>query len=150
MIDLNRFDLSGTDAEFAKRLDATFGPATVEIAKALNGAPDEAEPTGGEKQFKSLSVAFDTDGTFAGTTLTVNGKTVTELQQFGLQCSKVGKDTIGLFCSYTQGSKTGDTGDGFKPTYTYSLSKADDGDDSDSIEVDLASMVAEAVAAALE
>lgn len=74
-----------------------------------------------EKQFKSLDVGFKTDGSGEGSSLAINGKIINELQSFTLSVSPMG-DSIGLYCSYTQGAKN-QTVDGFRPTYTYSLSK---------------------------
>lgn len=91
---------------------------------------DEAsdDPVTVEKKFTKLTVEFLTDGTSDGTKVVVNGTEITQLTSFGLQGSKMG-DEFGLYCSYTQNAK-GEANGGFRPTYTYTLTKAmdDDGD----------------------
>jgi len=84
----------------------------------------EGEQSAFEKQFKSLKVEFETDGSGEGSSLAINGKTITALQGFTLSASPMG-DNMGIYCSYTQGAKNA-TVDGFVPTYTYSLSKSND------------------------
>ena len=85
---------------------------------------DEDSGSAFEKAFKSLDVSFKTDGSVDGSSLAINGKTISELQSVTLSASPMG-DSMSLYCSYTQGAKNS-TVDGFRPTYTYSLSKNGD------------------------
>ncbi len=97
------------------------------------GDPAADPPIDLEKQFKSLRVAFESDGTAEGTKLQVNGQAVGEMAGFTLSASPLG-DRMNLYCSYTQGAR-GDSSDGFKPVYTYTLAKSlgvgEDGPDVD-------------------
>ncbi|HUX01420.1 MAG TPA: hypothetical protein VMY35_10625 [Phycisphaerae bacterium] len=87
--------------------------------KSADGGQDSAF----EKQFKSLDVAFKSDGTAGGSSLEINGKAISELDSITLSAAPVG-ESMSIYCAYTQGAK-GQTAGGFRPTYTYTLSKAD-------------------------
>ena len=93
-----------------------------------------ADPVAVEKKFQKLSVSFDSDGTVEGTKLTINGSDVTQLLSFGVNASKMG-DEFGLYCSYTQTAK-GEANGGFRPTYTYTLTKAQDAGEAEKVEAE--------------
>lgn len=118
-----------------------------------NKMPFTVIKSGGEadidKAFRGLSVQFDTDGTYGGTKVVVNGREVKELTNFSLMAypkpqmdkpiseadaSRVPKDDaeMGLACNYTQASKAEANG-GFQASYTYWLAKALDEDELDDL-----------------
>lgn len=75
-----------------------------------------------EKAFKELSLSFKSDGTVEGSTLVINGTEIGQLQSITLSASPM-DDRMSMYCSYTQTAKA-ETAGGFKPTYTYTLSKS--------------------------
>lgn len=79
-----------------------------------------------EKAFKKLDLRFESDGSADGSTLTINGKTIKLLKGFTLSASPIG-DEMGIYCSYVQDAK-GTTSSGFKPSYTYTLTKSESGE----------------------
>ena len=90
------------------------------FVKSADGTPD---PTDIEKQFKALDLAVKSDGTTAGTTITLNGRDIADVRGFMLSLSPMGED-VSIFAEYTVANK-GKTGDGFDGFTTYRLSKAD-------------------------
>ena len=85
--------------------------------KAANGKSGSAF----EKKFKQLAVAFESGGTVEGSSLTINGKAIGDLQAFTLSAAPMG-EAMNLYCAYTQGGEN--TSGDFTPSHTYTLSKA--------------------------
>lgn len=84
-------------------------------------AADAAASSAFEKKFKSLRVEFESDGTAEGSSLSINGKAIADMESFTLSAAP-GGESVNLYCVYTQGAA--ESADGFKPSHTYALYKA--------------------------
>ena len=99
-------------------------PANLRPFMFIKSDSANSDPTGIEKQFKSLDLAVKSDGTAAGTTVTLNGRDIADLRGFMLSLSPIGED-MSIYAEYSVANR-GKTGDGFDGYATYRLSKCFD------------------------